>query len=75
MSYPIMVAPRDLLTTFNGMIRALESRVEVLVSENITLAALRDTLLPRLLSGELSVAQAEAFAEGNGYSSTRPDSG
>lgn len=33
------------------------------VEESRTLAALRDTLLPKLLSGELRVKQAEKLAE------------
>lgn len=37
----------------------LFSRQAVLMNESRTLATLRDTLLPRLISGELRIAEAE----------------
>ncbi|TAK36961.1 MAG: restriction endonuclease subunit S [Chloroflexota bacterium] len=40
---------------FEEMVRPLRARMEALLLESRTLAALRDTLLPRLTSGELRV--------------------
>ena len=40
------------------------SRSEEIVVESRTLGALRDTLLPKLLSGELRIAGADRFTGG-----------
>lgn len=40
-----------------------EKRLECLHLESLTLASLRDALLPRLLSGELAIPDAERFVE------------
>ncbi len=44
---------------FGGEMQILFSRQAVLMNESRTLATLRDTLLPRLISGELRIAEAE----------------
>ncbi|MFJ2107547.1 restriction endonuclease subunit S [Streptomyces microflavus] len=41
----------------------LETRSEAALAESVTLAALRDTLLPRLMSGKLRVRDAERIVE------------
>lgn len=46
---------REIATTFEKLTRPLRQRMEQNLSESRTLATLRDTLLPKLLSGELSV--------------------
>lgn len=63
LSYPIVVAAAPVLDAFNRSIRSLSSRAEVAVIESRTLGRIRDELLPRLLSGELSVAHAEREVE------------
>lgn len=63
LSYPIVVAAAPVLDAFNRSIRSLSSRAEFAVMESRTLVRIRDELLPRLLSGELSVAHAEREAE------------
>ena len=63
LSYPIVVAAAPVLDAFNRSIRSLSSREEVAVMESRTLGRIRDELLPRLLSGELSVAHAEREVE------------
>ena len=50
-----------LLEQFEGITSALSSRVSRLADESRTLAALRDTLLPKLISGELRIKDAEKF--------------
>jgi len=49
------------LEQVEGITSALSSRVSRLADESRTLAALRDTLLPKLISGELRIKDAEKF--------------
>ncbi len=63
LSYPIVVATASILDAFNWSIRSLSSRAEVAVMESRALGRIRDELLPRLLSGALSVAHAEREVE------------
>jgi len=46
------------LDAFNAAVRALASRVDTSVTESRAIGQLRDALLPRLLSGDLTVAHA-----------------
>lgn len=57
----IVVPPSDLVDAFESHVENLMQRVRLNLSESRTLAALRDTLLPKLISGELSVKDAEPF--------------
>ncbi|MEW6236417.1 MAG: restriction endonuclease subunit S [Candidatus Omnitrophota bacterium] len=50
-----------LLSRFHSIVNSLFEKVDALKSESHALAALRDTLLPKLLSGELRVKDAERF--------------
>jgi type I restriction enzyme S subunit len=54
--------PRPLIGEFEAMLAPIDSRVDVTHQESMTLAALRDTLLPKLISGELRVNDAERLA-------------
>jgi len=56
-----LAPPADLVTFFELMLAPLDDRIEVNTSESRTLAALRDTLLPNLISGKLRVKEAERF--------------
>ena len=47
---------------FEKLFIPTHQRIERVHDENISLAALRDTLLPKLISGELVVAEAERIA-------------
>jgi len=49
------------LDSFSRSVAGLKRRAHSLASESATLAALRDTLLPKLISGELRVKDAERF--------------
>ncbi|MBI5439754.1 MAG: restriction endonuclease subunit S [Deltaproteobacteria bacterium] len=51
--------PDDILTEFEAICRPLRARMEASLAESRTLAALRDTLLPKLVSGELRIPDAE----------------
>jgi type I restriction enzyme S subunit len=44
---------------FSELVRPLMDRIAANRSESCTLAALRDTLLPKLMSGEICVRDAE----------------
>lgn len=57
----IVCPPRPLVAAFDSLASNAEHRLEEMVSESRTLAALRDTLLPKLISGELRVKDAEKF--------------
>lgn len=55
-----VLPPRPLLERFDSYASAIASRVNETNEESRTLAALRDTLLPKLISGELRVTASEA---------------
>lgn len=59
---PGIVCPRaPLVETFSTLASSSEHRCEALVSESRALAALRDTLLPKLISGDLRVKHTESI--------------
>lgn len=58
-----VVAPNSILEAFNDIVLSLFLRHEALSAENQTLATLRDSLLPRLMSGELRVGAAREMLD------------
>ncbi len=58
-SFEIPIPPNDLLARFEAVNWPMLELVGVLGTANAKLASSRDLLLPRLISGELSVTQAE----------------
>ena len=62
-NYPILWPGQKLAEEFGKLTRTWWSAIHHNESESRTLAALRDTLLPKLLSGELRVKQAEKLVE------------
>jgi len=60
---PCVVPPRDLVTTFERRVAPIDSRIEVTENENSMLAALRDALLPKLVSGELRLQGPERIVK------------
>ena len=58
---PAVIPPSDLRAAFNDVARPMLDRISQSYFESHTLAALRDTLLPKLISGELRVKDAEKF--------------
>lgn len=54
-----VLAPEPALACFEGVVSPLFDRIRVNSLESRTLAALRDTLLPKLISGELRIPDAE----------------
>jgi len=57
----IVSPPGPLVAAFDSLASKAEQRREESVSESRTLAALRDTLLPKLISGELRIDAVERF--------------
>jgi type I restriction enzyme S subunit len=53
----------NLVGEFEKIVFALDEQIEKNTNETATLNALRDTLLPKLISGELRVPDAEKFVE------------
>lgn len=58
-SYPIRIPPLALAHAYNDFAEPIIARTINATFENKTLAELRDTLLPKLISGEIRVPQAE----------------
>jgi type I restriction enzyme S subunit len=54
-----VLPPEQLVRNFGKMFEPTQQQLEVMHDENVTLAALRDALLPKLISGELRVPDAE----------------
>jgi type I restriction enzyme S subunit len=61
--FPCAIPPDQVMGSFTDQIRPAIDRVVSSIHESRTLAALRDTLLPKLISGELRVADAELVVE------------
>lgn len=59
---PFIVPSDDILRAFALICDPLEKLAVAKSAESITLAALRDTLLPKLMSGEIRIQEAEKLA-------------
>ena len=57
--YAVVIPPDSIATVFTEQIRKAVARILASIHESLTLAALRDTLVPKLISGELRVKDAE----------------
>ena len=53
--YPLALPPKPLAKAFQGHVAALHHRIGLTVRQNRRLSGLRDTLLPKLLSGEIEL--------------------
>ena len=58
-----VIPPQGLIQSFTDKTTPLLKRISHNIRESRTLAALRDALLPKLLSGELRVPTAEKLVE------------
>lgn len=59
----IVLPPMEIQEAYQRTVWDIDAQIKLNKHQSRTLAALRDTLLPKLLSGELSVANAEVHAE------------
>jgi type I restriction enzyme, S subunit len=62
---PVVVPPAEIMRSFDEIVSPLYRRVVQSELNSRALAALRDTLLPKLISGELRIADAESFVGGS----------
>jgi type I restriction enzyme S subunit len=62
--YSVVIPPENVAQAFTSQIRPAVSNIIASIHESHTLADLRDTLLPKLISGELQVQDAERFIGG-----------
>jgi len=62
LSLPTLVPPEGVITVFDAVANGLLSKLKANRQQARTLTDLRDTLLPRLISGQLRLPEAEALA-------------
>lgn len=60
---PVIIPGRAILDEFDALAAALHRRLASNLRESETLAALRDALLPKLLSGQVQIAPVEKLVE------------
>ena len=60
-----MNPPVHLQMAFHSLVSSLWARIQANQTQAQTLSTLRDTLLPRLISGQLRVAEAQTAVEKN----------
>lgn len=56
MNYPIVKPTSDALTLFNALAIPMLEQIALIRTENFRLSTLRNTLLPKLISGEIDVS-------------------
>ena len=57
--HPIFVPDKNKLKEFHGIAEAITNKIYINSQENTRLAQLRDTLLPKLMSGEIDVSKVD----------------
>lgn len=62
-SIQILVPSRELMTAFQDLVHGVFAKIKSNAQQAQTLATLRDTLLPRLISGQLRLSEAAAVVE------------
>jgi len=60
---PVIVPDRRIIEAFCETVRPIRQRVWANVNESATLAEIRDVLLPKLISGEIRIRDAEKIAQ------------
>ncbi|WP_282150486.1 restriction endonuclease subunit S [Vibrio diabolicus] len=65
MIHEIVVPSEELMKRFGELVKPFYSQVASNENQNKSLAKLRDTILPKLLSGEIELGETEAMAEVN----------
>lgn len=62
-AFPFTMPTKDVLTSFGEFVTPMFDKISANGQENRSLAETRDLLLPKLMSGEISIKDAEAIAE------------
>ena len=57
--YPVIIPTPNVANTFGGMVTGIQQKIAANHQQAQTLAQLRDTLLPKLISGQLRLPEAE----------------
>ncbi|MDF7801503.1 restriction endonuclease subunit S [Pontiellaceae bacterium B1224] len=65
-SLPILVPDKTIVSTFDEINRSYVNKTNANKNQNENLSKLRDTLLPKLISGELRIEDAEKIVKGEG---------
>lgn len=61
---PILLSDGSAINNFHKIVEPLFDKIVLNAKQSLTLASIRDALLPKLLSGEIRVKDAERFVEG-----------
>jgi type I restriction enzyme S subunit len=61
--YEVAIPPKELASAFSRFAQSLVARITGNIHQSRTLAALRDALLPKLLSGEIRIPAAEKLVD------------
>jgi type I restriction enzyme S subunit len=65
-SIPVIIPDEKILRAFNSITDPLKDKIFLNSKESDVLSSIRDTLLPKLISGELKISDAENFIHGAG---------
>ncbi|MFQ5480947.1 MAG: restriction endonuclease subunit S, partial [Thermodesulfobacteriota bacterium] len=60
---PTLVPSEKVLAAFSDLVKPMHKQTVNNVRESATFATIRDTLLPKLISGEIRVKDVEKFVE------------
>ena len=60
---PILLPNAEIVAAFSDAVGVIFGRIKAIQAQAQTLATLRDTLLPRLISGQLRLPEAKSFVE------------
>ena len=71
---PVVIPSMAELQSFDSIVQPIFSQIRNLRSENDRLANIRDTLLPRLMSGELDVSDVAIWAAKLSFSAQKNNS-
>ncbi|MBF6631202.1 MAG: restriction endonuclease subunit S [Comamonas sp.] len=63
LEYPIVLACEKIIDAFSGIVKVLIEKILTNHEQALALASCRDTLLPRLISGQLRLPEAQALVE------------
>ncbi len=64
--YEIIIPPIEIAGVFNNKVSLLINDIKFNILQSRTLASIRDTLLPKLISGEIRIRDAEKFLKERG---------
>ena len=56
---PFLIPSNDVAKAFNEQAKAIQQKLLLLAEETVSLTNLRDSLLPKLLSGQITIPDAE----------------